>query len=82
MMARMCSTGIGATFSCMRSSAVTYSCGIMSGRVDSTWPSLTKVVPSASRSVTNWVGLPVGGCRPRRGSSPSSEMPENTPEFR
>ncbi len=78
---RMRSLGIGAVFSCIRSSAVANSGGTTSGRVDSICPSLTKVGPSASRSVTNCSGVPSGGssCSPW---AVSMSMPENTPELR
>jgi len=80
MMVWMRSTGIGATLSCIRSSAVANSTGTMSGRVDSIWPSLTKVGPSDSRSVTNCSGLPSGGTS---GAPAASRfIPEKTPELR
>ena len=81
MIAWMRSTGIGATFSCMRSSAVANSTGTMSGRVDSIWPSLTKVGPNASRSLTNCSGLPSAGTSAWLLAA-SRFMPENTPEWR
>lgn len=82
MIWRMRSTGTELVFSCMRSSAVANSGGTMSGRVESIWPSLTKVGPSASRSATNWSGVPSAGTSYSLTAAGSRLMPANTPDPR
>ena len=57
----ICGHGAGGTWSCSLASSVVTGRGSRSVRVDSTWPSLTKIGPASSRA-----------CRNRRASWPGS----------
>ena len=65
--------GAGAARSCSRPSSATNSAGSRSRRVDSTWPSLTKVTPPSSSAAVS----DRASCCRRAGSAPARQRPRS-----